>query len=103
MSKTVGEAADRVAWNMATFVVCSKCGGVQETAVTNQIPKGWQRSHADLYCPHCSETSTSGVDVASDILEEEVIYPSDGGDASGTEDTIDESYCEVCDGPCRGH
>lgn len=81
---------------MATFVVCSKCGRVQETAVIDQIPKDWQRSIADLYCSHCADTSVLDVGAASDVIEEEVIYP------SGDED-LDEGLCEVCKGPCQGH
>ena len=83
----------------ATFVVCLRCGKVHEIAVADQLPKGWQRSHGDLYCPHCVDTDVLGSDAAEVILDEEVIYPSRGT----ADDTLDEDHCEVCDGPCQGH
>ena len=82
---------------MATFVVCLRCGKTQEITVVDQLPKDWQRSHADLYCPHCADTNVLDDGVASDVLDEEVI----SDDAS--DDTLDEGYCEVCGGPCQGH
>jgi hypothetical protein len=84
---------------MATFVVCSRCGNVQETAVLDQLPEGWRRSLADLFCPHCGDTGVREADAASDVLEEEVVYPA----GSAPEDTLDEGFCEVCAGPCQGH
>lgn len=77
---------------MATFVVCTRCGRVQEIAGIDQLPNNWLRSSDDLLCPRC----TAG----GDVLDEEVIYPS--GDLS-IDDTFDEGYCETCDGPCQGH
>lgn len=82
---------------MATFVVCTRCGKVLEVDVADQLPEGWRRSLADLVCPHCSVTKD---DVFGDVLEEEVIYPP--GDRV-IDDTFDEGYCEICDGPCQGH
>jgi hypothetical protein len=75
---------------MATFVVCLKCGNVHETTGADQLPKGWQRSHADLYCANCADTSVLDVGAAGNVLVEQVI-------------SIDEDYCEVCKGPCQGH
>ena len=80
---------------MATFLVCLRCGKVHETDSSDQLPKGWQRSLADLFCAHCAEDGAAG-----DVLAEEVIYPSTATDRS---DTIDESLCVVCNGPCQGH
>lgn len=82
---------------MATFVVCSRCGNVSETEVLDQLPEGWQRSLADLFCPHCSVAKED--ETVGDVLEEEVIYPHPG------DDTLDENFeeCEVCHGPCQGH
>ena len=83
---------------MATFVVCLRCGKVHEIPVADQLPKGWQRSHGDLYCSHCADTDVLDAGAANDVIDEEVIYPGD--------DTLDESFeeaCEVCHGPCQGH
>jgi hypothetical protein len=85
---------------MATFVVCSRCGKVQEIAILDQLPKGWQRSLTELYCAHCADTDVLSVGSSSDIIDEEVIYPTDG---AAVDDTLDEGFCEVCTGPCRGH
>lgn len=80
---------------MATFVVCSRCGNVQETAVLNQLPEGWQRSLVDLFCSHCEGRP------AGDVLDEEVIYPPRNNDTFDEDFT--EGFCEVCRGPCQGH
>jgi hypothetical protein len=80
----------------ATFVVCLRCGKVHETTAADHLPKDWQRSHGDLYCSHCADTSVLEAGTASDILDEEVIYPS-------RDSVEDEGYCEVCNGPCQGH
>lgn len=85
---------------MATFVVCLRCGNVQETAVLDQLPEGWRRSIASLYCPHCANTEEREAPIAGDVLEEEVIYPTGG---ISSDDTLDEGFCEVCTGPCQGH
>lgn len=85
---------------MATFVVCTRCGKTQEIAEFDQLPENWQRSHADLVCPHCTTTDVLDGAATSDVLDEEVIYPSSD---TATEDTFDEGYCEVCNGPCQGH
>jgi len=85
---------------MATFVVCLQCGKVHETEDADQLPKGWQRSLADLFCSHCADTNVLDAG-AGDVLDEEVIYPSTATERS--DDTLDESFCEVCDGPCQGH
>ena len=77
---------------MATFVVCTRCGKVQEIAGIDQLPDNWLRASDDLLCPRC----TAG----GDVLDEEVIYPP--GDHS-INDTFDEGYCENCGGPCQGH
>ena len=84
---------------MATFVVCLRCSKVQEIAVVDQLPKGWQRSHSDLCCSCCADTNVIEGDAASDVIDEEVIYPS----AATSEDTFNEGYCEDCRGPCQGH
>jgi hypothetical protein len=86
---------------MATFVVCSKCGRVQEIGEADQLPEGWQRSLASLFCLHCTDTDVLSVEAAGDVLAEEVIYPP----APAPEDTLDEieGFCEICSGPCQGH
>lgn len=83
----------------ATFVVCLRCGKVHETTATDPVPKGWQRSHGDLFCPHCADTSVLDAGTAGDILDEEVLYPPFDID----EDIFDEDYCDLCDGICQGH
>lgn len=77
---------------MATFVVCTRCGKVQEITGIDQLPDNWLRVSDDLLCPRCAANG--------DVLDEEVIYPP--GDRS-IDDTFDEAYCEVCEGPCQGH
>lgn len=84
---------------MATFVVCLQCGKVQEIDIVDQLPKGWRRSQADLFCSYCADTSVLDGAAASDVLDEEVIYPP----ATSAADTLDEGYCEICGGPCQGH
>jgi hypothetical protein len=84
---------------MATFLVCSRCGAVQETAILDQIPEDWQRSIADLYCPHCTRAEVTATEEIDDVLEEEVLYPP----GPAVDDTFDEGYCDVCRGPCQGH
>ena len=83
---------------MATFVVCSRCGNVQETTVIDQLPEGWQRSLTDLFCPRCADMNVLGT--SGDVLDEEVICPSG---AAAADDTLDEGFCEICTGPCQGH
>ena len=85
---------------MATFVVCNRCGRTQEVDHIDQLPETWRRSHSSLICPHC--TNTPG---ESDVLEEEVIYPSTARRDldEGFDDTVDECFCEICAGPCHGH
>lgn len=85
---------------MATFVVCTRCGRVQEIAGIDQLPDHWRRSPDELLCPRCCLGTPDGV--MDEILEEEVIYPSHHND------TIDETFneedlCDVCRGPCQGH
>lgn len=80
----------------AMFVVCLRCGKVHETAAIDPLPKGWQRSHGDLFCPHCADTNVLDAGETSDVLDEEIIYPS-------SDTTVDEDDCEICDGPCQGH
>jgi hypothetical protein len=84
---------------MATFVVCLRCGKAHETDGIDQLPKGWQRSHANLFCSNCADTHVLDIEEAGDVLDEEVIYPSD----DLVEDTFDDGYCESCSGPCQGH
>ena len=55
---------------MATFVVCLQCGKVRETAAADQLPKGWQRSHANLFCSHCADTNVLSAEAAGEILNE---------------------------------
>ena len=81
---------------MATFVVCTRCGRVQESIGIDQLPDRWRRSLDDLLCPRCSSTTHDGE--LGEILDEELILP---GDARA--DTLDEGFCEVCAGPCHGH
>ena len=83
----------------ASFVVCQRCGKVHEIAAADQLPKGWERSHGDLHCPHCAAPDVMAAADISDVLDEEVIYPS----SSSPDDTLDEDHCEVCGGPCQGH
>lgn len=82
---------------MATFVVCTRCGRVQEITGIDQLPDHWRRSPEDLLCPRCCSSKFDGV--LRDVLEEEVIYPS----GRGVDATLDEAFCEVCAGPCQGH
>lgn len=82
---------------MATFVVCTRCGRVQEITGIDQLPDQWRRSPDDLLCPRCCSSKPDGT--LEDVLEEEVIYPS----GRGPDDTLDEAFCEVCAGPCQGH
>lgn len=82
---------------MASFVVCSRCGKVHETAGPDQLPKDWS---IDLLCPRCGDEAED--EPAVDVHEEEVIYSSSGFDVS-LEDTVDDSYCDRCDGFCQGH
>ncbi len=84
---------------MATFVVCSRCGDVQEIPGLDQLPEGWQRSH-DLLCPHCAIPRVPDFDTGGDVLDEEVIYPAEH---DAPDDTLDEGFCEICHGPCQGH
>lgn len=81
---------------MATFVVCTRCGKVCETSAPNQVPKGWRQTDTHMLCPGCADANED--EAVGDVLEEEVIYP-----PGGVEDTLDEGYCEVCNGPCQGH
>jgi len=84
---------------MATFVVCTSCGQTREIAAADEIPKGWRRTPAAIFCPRCSDANED--EAVGDVLDEEVIYP--------PHDTVDETldegdgYCEVCRGPCQGH
>ena len=84
---------------MSTFVVCTRCGTTQEISVPDRLPKLWRQTDVGLMCPrHASRTAP---DVADDVLEEEILYPS-----AGLEDTtldLTEEFCEVCNGPCQGH
>ena len=82
----------------ASFVVCLRCGKVHEIAIADQLPRGWERSHGDLLCPHCADTVLV-VGAASSVLDEEVIYPARGA----ADDTLDEDHCDICDGSCQGH
>lgn len=81
---------------MATFIVCTRCGKTQEVDTVDPLPRAWQQTPAGLLCPRCADADED--EAVGDVLDEEVIYPSDG-----TDDTLDEGYCEVCDGPCQGH
>lgn len=83
---------------MATFVVCTRCGRVQETIGIDQLPDYWGRSDVDLLCPRCCSSASPSGDI-DEVLEEEVIYPSHHSD------TLDETFddCDVCRGPCQGH
>ncbi len=79
---------------MTTWVVCSRCGKVQEIAVTEQLPDGWRRLGDDLRCPSCVDVNED--EANGDLgLSEEVI--------SLDPDALDEGHCEVCGGPCQGH
>lgn len=89
---------------MATFVVCTRCGKTLEVAAIDAVPTDWRRTITELLCPRCTDEGDEGEDgLISDVLDEEVIYPPDGGEIDDVEDTFDEGYCEVCDGPCQGH
>lgn len=76
-----------------TSVVCKRCGTLQE-CTGDQIPRGWLQLQDRFLCPRCSADANAD-EATNDILEEEVIYP--------TDDMIDEDECSVCDGPCQGH
>ena len=74
---------------MATFVVCTRCGMTQEIAALDQLPKLWQRSGSMTMCPRCAtrhEAAGRAEVAASDILDEEVIYPRPG------DDTLDDDF-----------
>ncbi len=83
---------------MATFVVCTRCSKTVEIAALDQLPKKWQRTGSVILCPRCADAAED--EVVSDVLDEEVIYPSHTDD-----DTLDENFdeCEVCRGPCQEH
>lgn len=86
---------------MATFVVCTRCSKTREISAPDELPKGWKRIGNELRCASCTDTDT---EAESDVLDEEVIYPSTQTPIDESfEDTLDEGYCEVCDGPCQGH
>ena len=81
---------------MATFVVCTQCGRVQETIGIDQLPDPWRQASDELLCPHCCSSKDGALE---DVLAEEVIYLA----GSVPDDTLDEGFCEVCAGPCQGH
>lgn len=83
---------------MATFVVCTRCGKVCETAGPDQIPKRWKAADTRLLCPSCADAAAED-EAVGDVLEEEIIYPP----SQQLDDTLDEGFCDVCDGPCQGH
>lgn len=80
---------------MATFVICTRCGRTEEVTAIDEVPLDWHRTLAELICARC----TGKDEDVNDVIDEEVIYPSSGE----IQDTFDEGYCEVCDGPCQGH
>jgi hypothetical protein len=80
---------------MATFVVCTRCGRVQEVADLDQLPDQWSRSPDDLLCPLCGGSSKYEI-ALDDVIDEEVLY-------NATDDALVEDFCEVCTGPCQGH
>lgn len=82
---------------MATFVLCTRCGKVQEIAAIDEFPEGWRRAKPSLLCPRCADTSED--EVIGDVLDEEVICPQD----DTIDDNFDEGYCKICRGPCQGH
>jgi hypothetical protein len=87
---------------MATFCVCSRCGNVQETDDLDQLPKSWLRSPSNsYYCSRCVNKASHAAEEVGDVLDEKVIYRA--GEGSASEDTLDEEFCEVCTGQCRGH
>lgn len=89
---------------MATFVVCTRCGKTKEIPVADQFPKGWKQAGGELRCSSCADTDVLDPDAASDVLDEEVIYP--GRDVDTVDETFDEDHyeaCEICRGPCQGH
>ena len=84
---------------MATFVVCMRCGKVQEIHGPDQLPKGWS---ADLLCPRCADEAED--EPAINVIEEEVIYPRPANEAEEAfEDTLDDGFCAACLGYCQGH
>jgi len=84
---------------MATFVVCTQCGQIQEITGIDQIPHDWRGTSDDLRCARCFANKHVS---AEDVLDEEVIYPS-GTKADAVDDIFNEDSCEVCSGPCQGH
>jgi len=89
---------------MSTSVVCERCATLQESAA-GAPPKGWRQVQDGYLCPRCCAIAgEDGVGAAdADVLDEEVIYPSVDVAVDDIGDTIDEFYCEVCNGPCQGH
>lgn len=84
---------------MPTWITCKKCGRIQELTLDATVPSGWREVGSGLQCPTCTDTSEDGA--TSDVIDEEIIYPS-------TPDTLDEDedvdgFCTVCKGPCQGH
>jgi hypothetical protein len=77
----------------ATWITCAQCGRIEEIAVDAQVPSGWREVGDGLHCPMCSDTATG------DVLDEEIIYPSQ----PITLDEDADDFCEVCKGPCQGH
>ena len=86
---------------MSTSVVCARCATLQESD-SEEAPKGWRQVQDGYLCPRCCAIADE--EVIGDVLDEEVIYPSSAADAdANAADTIDDFYCEICDGPCQGH
>lgn len=83
---------------MATFVVCSRCGRVQEILGIDQYPATWGCADSVLLCPRCILSVRAPT--TKDVLDEEVIYPK--ADDS-FDDSFDEEECDLCRGPCSGH
>jgi len=90
---------------MSTFVVCTRCGTTQEISGPDRLPKLWRQTEIGLLCPRHAAMSTG--DVASDVIDEEILYPSNGLDDTTLNLTEEfkafSDACEVCKGPCRGH
>jgi DNA-directed RNA polymerase subunit M/transcription elongation factor TFIIS len=80
---------------MATFVVCTGCGKTVEIEGLGELPEAWKRSDGTLQCPSCSLEEP-----ASDVLEEEVVYPASDPEF---DDSFGGDFCEICSGSCRGH
>jgi hypothetical protein len=86
---------------MATFVVCTRCGKVQEIDAIDQLPESWKRTPDDLVCSNCCPEKAEVP--FEDVLDEEVLYPPNSDRTIDETFDEDDTFCEVCTGPCQGH